>query len=74
MEQEFKTVFNGAETTVKLSSENVNAVLSFHDRPALKNPEEKIQKLLEDPIGCKKLVDMVKRCRHRRQGEVYKLQ
>lgn len=61
MDKEFKTFFNGAETTIKLPAENIKTVLTLHDRPALKNPEEKMRKLLEDPIGCKKLVDMVKR-------------
>ncbi|MDQ1279907.1 MAG: lactate racemase [Thermoproteota archaeon] len=61
MEKEFKTIFNGAETTVKLPSENMKAVISFHDRPGLKDPEGKMRKLLEDPIGCEKLADIVKR-------------
>jgi nickel-dependent lactate racemase len=60
MFKEFKTVYAGKELTLKIPESNVVNVVMPHEVPTLSNPEEAMRKLLEKPIGCEKLVDMVK--------------
>ncbi len=60
MYKEFKTVYAGKEMSLKIPESNVVNVIMPHEMPTLANPEEAMRKLLEKPIGCDKLVDMVK--------------
>jgi len=60
MDKELKTIYAGKETIIKIPEANIMNVVSTHTAPILHNPEEKLKKLLENPIGGKKLVDIVK--------------
>jgi nickel-dependent lactate racemase len=60
MDKEFTTVWAGEEVKVKIPEANLLNVIEPHEKPQLSNPEEKLRKLLENPIGGKKLVDIVK--------------
>ena len=60
MNKEFKTVYAGRDLSIKIPEENIVNVVAPHTAPTIANPEEELKKLLEKPIGCDKLVDMVK--------------
>lgn len=62
MNREFKTVYGGKEIALKIPEENLECVIQSHVELAkpLANPEQVLMKCLEKPIGCDKLVDMVK--------------
>ena len=60
MDKEFTTVWAGEEVKVKIPEANLLNVIEPHEKPQLSNPEEKLRKLLENPVGGKKLVDIVK--------------
>ena len=60
MDKEFKTIYAGKEISIKIPEANLTNIVAAHTAPLLKNPEEKLKKLLENPIGGKKLVDLVK--------------
>jgi len=60
MDREFTTVWAGEEVKVKIPEANLLNVIEPHEKAPLSNPEEKLRKLLENPIGGKKLVDIAK--------------
>jgi len=60
MNRKFSTLWFGEEITVEIPEGNLLNVLEPHEKPQLKDPEGKLRSLLENPIGCKKLVDIVK--------------
>jgi len=60
MKKEMKTVFSWKEIPIRIPEENITTVLQAHNLPPLKSPEKALMDLLEDSIGSKKLVDLVK--------------
>jgi len=60
MDREFTTIWAGEEVKVKIPEANLLNVIEPHEKPPLSNPEEKLKKILENPVGGKKLVDIVK--------------
>jgi len=57
--REFSVPWNGQQKKVMVPEENIEAVVAMHDRPALADPQSKLREVLEDPVGCEKLADML---------------
>jgi nickel-dependent lactate racemase len=60
MGRKFSTVYAGEELQIEVPEGNLLNVIEPHEKPPLKDPEGKLKALLENPIGCDKLVDLVK--------------
>lgn len=60
MEKIFETTFAEVPMAVKIPEENPINIIEPHEQPLLKDPTKRMRELLENPFGCKKLVDMVR--------------
>ncbi|MDQ1281512.1 MAG: lactate racemase, partial [Thermoproteota archaeon] len=60
MEKIFDTTFAGVPMQVKIPKENLINVIEPHEQPSLKDPVKMLKEILDNPVGCEKLIDMVK--------------
>lgn len=60
MDKIFDTTFAGVPVQVKIPKENLINIIEPHEQLPLKDPVKMMREILDNPVGCEKLVDMVR--------------